>query len=257
MRRILTLSICAALSVSVGALIASDARAGAFVCNNPNPIVGGTFGNIVVPEEATCILQDATVNGNIEQQSGSQLYLIGVNKGVTVNGNISSQGGQFTSLTTGADPIEVVGNVDIESNIGVVICGAHIYGNVAISNLIPGGLFLGATPGTCQGAPAEFTTGPNIIGGNVSIANNDSGNFFVGYNTVGKNMSITDNKGGEAVFANKVTGNLTCSDNAPPFFISTSPPLSNQAKKLIGQCAPSGGLTVPPTLLALADEVIE
>ena len=92
MRRRLMLSICAALSMSVGALIASDARAASTVCNSDGTPISGTLGNIVVPEDGRCFLSGATVNGNIEQQAGSHLLL----QVVTVNGNISSRGAQET-----------------------------------------------------------------------------------------------------------------------------------------------------------------
>jgi hypothetical protein len=157
------LSICAALSMSVGALIASDARADD-VCNT----LTSPIGNIVVPEEATCFLSNVTVNGNIEQQSGSILQLSG---GVTVNGNISSNGGAITGVIVSNGPNVIAGSVDIVSNTtNVVICGSQIIGNVTISNTIPGPGFITIGAALFCGLPP---TG-NMIGGSVSITNNDA-----------------------------------------------------------------------------------
>ena len=68
MRRILMLSTCAALSMSVGSLLASDAKAASTDCNStlgtPGTIV--VLGNIVVPKDAACSIFNATVNGNID-----------------------------------------------------------------------------------------------------------------------------------------------------------------------------------------------
>jgi hypothetical protein len=94
MRRRLMLSIWAALSMSVGALIASDARADSTLCTATSPIPDrATIGNMVVPEDAECTLFNVTVNGNIDQHSGSRLFL---RSSVRVNGNISSHGGALT-----------------------------------------------------------------------------------------------------------------------------------------------------------------
>jgi hypothetical protein len=186
----------------------------------------------VVPEDADCNLSFATVNGNIDQQSGSRLILISV----AVNGNISSHGGLITVLETfpHATPTTITGNVEMDSNTQVDICAVNISGDVTISNTNPQEVSFGAG---CSG----YGSFENTIGGNVSIANNNGSRLIVGYNTVGGNMSITDNLASSQslVQSNDVTGNLTCSGNAPPPTLNLpffGPP--NTAKKLIGQCAP-------------------
>jgi hypothetical protein len=115
MRRIL-LSICAALSMSVGALIASDAEAASTDCTLDNPITGATVGNIVVPEDQTCNIPfGTTVNGNIVQQSNSQLFIPG---GVIVYGNGSSQGG-----TPALPTLYLSGGLDSLNRISALISG--------------------------------------------------------------------------------------------------------------------------------------
>jgi hypothetical protein len=183
----------------------------------------------VVPEDADCNLSGATVNGNIDQQSGSRLILIGV----AVNGNILSHGGLITVLESPrGTTTTITGNVEMDSNSQVDICAVNISGNVTISNTNPQEVSFGA------GCPAGLFA--NTIGGNVSIANNNGSKLTVGYNTVGGNMSITDNLASSQslVQSNDVTGNLSCSGNAPPPTLNDpffGPP--NTAKKLIGQCA--------------------
>jgi hypothetical protein len=132
------LSISAALSMSVDALIASNARADATVCTSTIQGQSISLGNIVVPEDAECTLFNVTVSGNIDQQSGSRLFL---RFNVRVDGNISSHGGVLTVFSPGiTGPIHVAGNVEIDSNNQVEICGSHIGGNVTISNTNPGPL---------------------------------------------------------------------------------------------------------------------
>jgi hypothetical protein len=191
----------------------------------------------VVPEDAVCSLSNVTVNGDIEQQSGSTLILRG---GVTVNGNISSHGGAVTNLAGLLPGLlnDIAGNIDIDSNnIAADICGSHINGNVAISNTNPGIVLLGDF---CPGGGA----GGNTIGGNVNITNNNSTSLTVAANTIGKNMSITDNLGTgvKDVLLNKVTGNLTCSGNEQPFTSS-----GNTARSLIGQCATEAPAIISPS----------
>jgi hypothetical protein len=217
------LSICAALSMSVGALIASDARA-ADVCNT----LSSPTGNIVVPEDATCTLSFVIVNGNINAQSGSFLIL----RGVTVNGNLSSHGGAVTALKDFGSVIH--GSVDIDSNtVTVFICSTNfIFGNVTISNTNPGQLVFG-----CELNGTIFSN--SVFFGSVSITNNDASSMQVVGNSVDKNMTITNNKGSGAkvVTFNGVGGNLECFGNQTPFTIGTGPS-ANAALKLIGQCAP-------------------
>jgi hypothetical protein len=232
--------------MSVGALIACDARADDTLCNSS---MSGTLGNIVVPADAECDLSDATVNGNIIQQSGSNLFLEG---NVTVNGNISSHGGQIIAISPlNAGTPEIVGNVKIESNNQVEICGARIDGNVEISNTNPAEVMFGGSDnskvpagpkvpkgmfgGCASKVPKGGGAGGNIIGGNVKITNNDVQFLQADDNVVGKNLIITDNfgSGTEQVVNNAVKGNLTCSGNGVQFVSS-----GNTAKNLIGECQP-------------------
>jgi hypothetical protein len=183
----------------------------------------------VVPAEAVCILSDATVNGNIETQSGS-LFLVG---NVTVNGNIESQGGQITALINeGSGSNQVFGNVDIDSSNTVAICGSSINGDVAISNTNPGEVAFG---GSEVGATCSTIGGGNIIGGNVTITKNNVTTLGAADNIIGGNMTITYTLGAgtKQVINNKVTGNLQCSNNDQPFVSA-----GNQAKQLTGQCKP-------------------
>jgi hypothetical protein len=242
--------------MSVGALIATDARADSTDCTTllgtPGKIL--ILGNIVVPKDATCIIFNATVNGNIDQQSDSQLILRG---NVTVNGNISSHGGAIIATEPGATPPinKIAGNVEIDSTSQVGLCVPfRIDGNLAISNASTS---VDLAPGLCKGAS---DTDIGSIGGNVSITNNNvinlsiifntigknlsvtnnevSSHLAVGLNTIGKNMSVTNNSGSgkKVVTLNTVTGNLECSGNQST---STNPFIGSPNTvmgKVTGQC---------------------
>ena len=214
MRRILMLSTCAALSMSVGSMLASDAKAASTDCNStlgtPGTIV--VLGNIVVPKDAACSIFNATVNGNIDQQSDSVLVLGG---NVTVNGNISSHGGQQFGVNGALGPgitfnIKIAGNVEIDSTSQVLICQPfRIDGNLAISNATKS---VQIGPWICPGA---LPTGGSI-GGNVSITNNNIiSALTMADSAIGNNMSVTNKGSGSKVVSfNTVTGNLECSGNA-------------------------------------------
>jgi hypothetical protein len=207
--------------MSVGALIASDARADATVCDSTISGQNNTLGNVVVPKDAICTLNNLTVNGNIDQQPDSQLFL---RFNVMVNGNISSHGAAMTVFNSGRGPIPVTGNVEIDSSGQVLICGAHISGNLAITNTNPGPLVFG------NGCEPD-----NKVDGNVKIANNNVIGLVIDDNRIGKNMTITDNStplnGLAALVGNIVAGTLTCLRNVQPFG-----PGTNIASKIVGQC---------------------
>jgi hypothetical protein len=78
----------------------------------------------------------------------------------------------------------------------------------------------------------------NIIGGNVSIANDDVLRSFIRENTIGKNMSVTGPSGGvKRVTNNTATGNLECSANENT---STNPFIGSPDTvmgKVTGECS--------------------
>jgi hypothetical protein len=218
----------AGVALAVGALLATDVRADSTMCSSD--MSGATLGSVDVPAGTECDLSNATVNGNIYMQAGSVLAIYG---NVTVTGNISGLGSRIVEIYNGGTGSnEVVGNVTIDSNDTAFICGSRIDGNIAISNSY--GLEV-AFGGSEPGAACSRSGGGNVVGGTVSIANNKVTFFRAADNVVSKNMTILDNIGlaTKRVLNNTVTGNLTCSDNDPPFIIG-----GNHAAKLIGQCKP-------------------
>ena len=88
------------------------------------------------------------------------------------------------------------------------------------------------------GGPFCPPSGNNIIGGSVSITNNDATSLSVMFNTVSKNMTVSGNvgTGQKTVAGNTVTGNLECFANAQPFSLGYTGNTSLKGK-LTGQCA--------------------
>lgn len=205
--------------------------------------LSGTFDNIIVPAGAECDLGVATVNGSISVGVGASLYMTGP---ATVKGSVSGIGSSVISITNskplptlGTKPNALVngnsilGNLNIGNNDSAYVCGAFIGGNVFITGTHGTEVAFG---GSDRGAFCSTGGGGNVIGGTVSIQNNNASFFGNADNVVGHSMTVSGNQGAATknVLNNSVTGTLACFNNAQPFQAS-----GNTAAKATGQC--SGG----------------
>jgi hypothetical protein len=163
-------------------------------------LTGTISGNVVVPPGRICVLNAATVTGNVTVEAGATL---GVDNGSTVEGNIS--GDQCQGVEIG-----VTGTAT-----------NSVHGNVSIQNCTQGGY---GTPGQplpltringnflCQGVAAGCGANYGSVSGNVQVDDNPGGALVDG-NSVGGNVQV--NKNGSATFVenNTVNGNLKCQGN--------------------------------------------
>ncbi len=212
----------------------------------------GTFDSIIVPAGAECDLGAATVNGSINVRAGASLYMYGP---ATVKGSVSGNGSSVIAIynasvigTLGTNknaPVSgkseviagnnVLGNLNITNNGRTYICGAFIGGNVFITGTNGTEIAFG---GTEFDASCSQNGGGNVVGGTVSIQNNNVPTFRDADNVVGRTMTVSGNQGSanKNVLNNSVGGTLACFNNAAPFTAS-----GNSAATSTGQCANKQG----------------
>lgn len=151
----------------------------------------GTFGNVTVPNGASCTLSDAIVGGNIQVGTNATLS---VGATSTITGNV--QANQCGSvLLSGA--VVIVGNVQIQqcaARSGYVGPGIQIEGNFE-----------------CQNNSGACVADNGAVGGNVQIQNNSSSTAAdVSANVIGGNLQCQQNSPApvDALGPNVVSGNL-------------------------------------------------
>lgn len=220
MYRILTITFVTLVALG----LARAAGADSISCSST--INGGTLPNVVVPAGQTCVITNATINGNVQGEIDSKTFIANS----TINGNVEGQDAEMIQLI----------NVIVNGNVGIAggevddttpftfdyaICGTLVTGNVSI---------------TGSGGDAFVYTSPNCgsrttqIKGNLLIEGNTARVRMIGI-IVGRNATILNNTSTtEKTLINSTIGkNLTCSGNSDPLTVD-----SNTADKLIGQCAP-------------------
>lgn len=206
----------------------------------------GTFDNIIVPAGAECDLGAATVNGSINVRAGAVLNMYGP---ATVKGSVSGNGSAEIAIynasitptavintnapVSGKSKVSgnnVLGNLNITNNGTAFICGAFIGGNVFITGTYGNQVAFGGSENDASCSP---NGGGNVIGGAVSIQNNNATLFRDADNVVGRTMTVSGNQGSanKNVLNNSVAGTLACFNNAAPFTAS-----GNSAATSTGQC---------------------
>jgi len=175
------------------------------------PCVGslgpGTFGNIVVPSGATCLLRPGTfVNGNVKvEPTGFLSTFLG---GVTIDGNVKAKGAFIVSITCST----VNGIVDIKgTTLFSRVTGSTVGGNVMIMKSGTS-IIVGFSPGF------TLCDNRNTIGGNVILQDNTT--------TFSANVA-----------KNTIGGNLICKNNSPPPVLGPSAISNTVSGKKLGQCA--------------------
>ncbi len=255
LRRLVGLVTRATLVLLVGLFGAGAASAVSVNCTGT---LTGTFDSIIVPAYSECDLGSATVNGSINVGTGAVLNMYGP---ATVKGSISGNGSSEIAIynvsigppTAGIKPNasvsgnseviasnNVLGNLNITNNNTAFVCGAFIGGNVFITGSHGEGSEV-AFGGSEFGAACSTFGGGNVVGGSVSIQNNNTAFFWDDGNVVGRTMTVSGNQGSATknVINNSVAATLACFNNAGPFNA-----FGNSAATSTGQCA--GGKEQPP-----------
>jgi hypothetical protein len=168
----------------------------------PNPSPGSTVtGNLVVPANASCSLNDATVTGNVVVRTGASLSVNPVTgQTVRIDGNITTDQCNSVSVQTFGDGVlSVGGNVDIQN------CTGTFNGYFGIMVTI-GGNFLCANSGNC-------TAGSGVVQGNL-IVDNNTALSVLNDNQISGNADVSGNSGSTPrVEDNRIGGNLRYFDN--------------------------------------------
>ena len=187
------------------------ARAADTTCP-PSPLPGTTInGNLIVPANASCELDDGTVSGNVMVGTGASFQSIpNTGQTVRIDGNIGADHCKAVVLDTteGGGVISVEGNVDIRHCANGRNSGYA--GHVTIS-----GNFVCAFTSSSFGCGAQN----GIVQGNLTVDNNSSANgSFVAGNQVSGNVDVSGNSSANSppvVSGNTIGGDLRCFDNSP------------------------------------------
>jgi len=190
-------------------------------------------GNLVVPANATCTLDNVTVTGNVGVGTGALLNVSPASgQTVKINGNLTADQCNSAALAT-------------EGVAAVILIG----GNVMIQNCT-GGTVGYAGPGitiggnfVCVGNPLTCVADDGVVNGNLTVEENLFSsstiitNSEVLQNTISGNAGIGGNTGPAplTVGGNTIGGNLQCVGNSQtPDDGGTPNTVSGQK---LGQCA--------------------
>ena len=158
------------------ACLACAQQASAAVC--AGNMTGALQGPLTVPAHATCVLQSATVDGDVVVEQGGSLLVNGYLEPSTINGDVRAKG-----------------------------CGsALLQGNVTVH----GDLRIGHCTGT---APSGFQGPGAIVKGEVECAGN-SGPCVAWLGSVHGDVEISQNGAGSDISLVDIGGGLKCSGNA-------------------------------------------
>lgn len=188
-----------------------SARAADTTCP-PSLSPGSTIhGNLIVPTNATCELDDGTVTGNVVVATGATFQSIpDTGQTVTINGNIVGDRCKAIVL----DTTEGGGMISVEGNVSIKNCAngrnSGYSGRITIS-----GNFVCANTSSSFGCVAQS----GIVQGNLTVDNNSSaiGGPFVVSNRVSGNVDFSGNSSANSpeLSGNTIGGNLRCFDNSP------------------------------------------
>jgi hypothetical protein len=237
MRRALLTGLAAAASMLVAAPAASATET---VCTGF--VEGGTFDDVVVPENSSCLLASSVIHGDVTARRDSGLATVGTR----IGGNVVGDGADKVEMTEGGFPGESVvgGSIMITGGGGpsgsaeptpkVVICGTELpHGDIEVKQLRPsdrgpssvliGGRFFCGTP-EIGGAGGGNTLGTgsievsdNTITGSLTVGGLDSGNEL-GAGSIEVKRNALGAGAGLFVEHNAVGGNLEVAQTTDPDF---------------------------------------
>jgi hypothetical protein len=163
----------------------------------------GTFDNVVVPSGATCTLQGATVNGNVNALENARLFV----SATQVRGNVEGDKASVVQVTGGT----VGGNIQIKEGNSPSDLGAAVTGGTVV------------TTGDIQiekmRTSRVLVSGARVEKGNIQITENDaSTSLEILGNTVAQNLQVFKNRGGNKVVSSNTAGQaIQCKENTSPF----------------------------------------
>jgi hypothetical protein len=207
------------------------ARAADTTCP-PSPPPGSTInGNLIVPANASCELDDGTVTGNVVVGTGASLSGFPVTgQTVRIVGNITADHCNFAGFQTFGDgTLSVGGNVNIQNCTSTGTPSGY-FGLVQgqFVSVTIGGNFLCANSEVC-------IAGGGVVQGNLTMDNNTAGSEVV-LNQISGNANVSGNSGSAPLVGdNTIGGNLRCFNNSPPPTNFGSP--NTVSGKIQGQCA--------------------
>ncbi len=222
----------AATMFGVATALSAPPASAVFLCTGL--VVNQTINDgVVVPSNATCILQESTVTGNVTVQPGGALRLAGS----TVNGSVSAtqprairidacgSGGELTCASPTRSTF-IGGNLTIDGvtsmwnpQIGQPdsICdGTYVGGVTTIRNSGPGSFWvIGPGNGGCNPA------GPANTFNNGLILENNASTFRVQGNNVNGTLRAQGNTGSSSFITNnRISGALVVRNNCPPWVVT-------------------------------------
>ena len=212
-----TLVVLVVMLVGAPPAVADDTRCTGFLT--------GTFQNLIVPENETCILHSSLVLGNLKALPNSRLFA----DSDEIRGNVEGDKADLVEVYDNpATPGRslVGGNIQAhEGNEGVLVCGTELpRGNIQVQKFAgPDTFVLIGDDGHCR-ARQDFGGGNILTKGNIKVEENTVGVFIgdalgIDDNRVGQNLQVVKNRGPGSKTVNRNTGpgNLQCFENLPPF----------------------------------------
>lgn len=187
----------------------------------------GTFQNVIVPQDAFCLITNSRVTGNIKALENSTLFVGDAN---TISGNVEGDKANTVEVFTFSGVPNVIhGSIFATETFRVDVCGAVLPNGNIIFVKIRG---IVNVAGSLCGAAG----GGNLVQkGSIKVEDSFAQIFFeVTRNQVAQNIQIFKNIGPavKRVQLNTAGESIQCKENAPPF-IGTP----NTAPKQEDQCA--------------------
>lgn len=126
-------------------------------------------GNVIVPDEASCVLNGTNVMGNITVKSRASLT---VNE-ASITGGIQGESANKIDINSGT---RISNNVSLRKGLDVDINGATIAGDLQLEENV-----------------GSVNLGSNTINGSIQANKNRDGGITISYNQIGNNLQCQDN----------------------------------------------------------------
>jgi hypothetical protein len=156
----------------------------------------GDFERIDVPDGATCVLEDATVQHSVTVGAGATL----ITDDTTIKQNVRGRGAASVRLID----TDILGNITLSRTTGRIVIGND---GCAVDPIAGGNIHLFDNFGSI--AICQMSVRNNIL-----LQNND-GRLALFDNRVGNNLNVFGNDGGQSIriYRNTVRGNIQLARN--------------------------------------------
>ena len=199
---VLAILSAALLAVGGGVFVASGTAFAYTICNSTISGPVTLTGPLVVPKGAYCNLQNVTVSGSVQVQSGGTLNI----------GDHSSIEGSIQSNTPGVNTTAKPLGGGGPSSFSIIVCSSFATGPVEISNA-PSAVLIGSNDFGCGGQKINNNGSTGSTG--VSLTANH-GPTNLDDNHITGSAGVSGNGGTTAIRDNGISGNLNCTANNPP-----------------------------------------